>query len=172
MNKVQSILAKVKTNKQKNIQDKMNNIMFAKHLIELVTPISEICKSAALKQVKPTFCTTYERGSSIPLPTNIEVGQNIESWNNLHFASKEKRKQTYDLYIKLMEQEGYTSNTGRCPQLERQSVLLDCEDKLISELTKYTGTSKFDLKNSTMRYEYLNGCKKVLLNNTTSPLAA
>ncbi len=172
MNKIQSRLTTTKADEQKKLHDKLNNMIFAKHLIALVTPISEICKSAALKQVAPTFSCATERGNSIPLPTNINIGQKIESWNNLHFACKDKRKQTYDLYIHFMEQEGYVSNTGRCPQLERQSILLDCEDKLISELTKYTGIDKFDLKNNTMRYEYLNGCRKVLLNNTSTPLAA
>lgn len=172
MNKIQSRLTAIKANEQKRLHDKLNNTIFAKYLIGLVTPISAICKSAALKQVAPTFSCATERGSSIPLPANIHIGQKIESWDNLHFASKEKRKQTYDLYMHFMEQEGYVSNSGRCPQLERESTLLDCEDQLISELTKYTGINKLDLKNSIMRYEYLNGCKKVLLNNTNTPLAA
>ncbi|MDP2565782.1 hypothetical protein [Pseudoalteromonas marina] len=172
MNKIQSKLTEIKTNEQQKLLEKLNNTKFATYLIALVTPISDICKSAALKQVAPTFSSTTDRGSSIPLPANIHIGQKIESWDNLHFANKKKRKQTYDLYMHFMEQEGYDSNTGRCPQLERESALLDCEDKLISELTKYTGVSMSDLKNNTMRYEYLNGCKKVLLNNTKTPLAA
>lgn len=167
MSIIKSILDKINIKREKALASSLNNLILAQQFLDLITPTEQKCKTEALKQVKPKFASIFERGSSIKLPKCFNIGDEIKTWDNLHFADKKTRKKTFDLYISLMEKHEYKSMKGQCPRLERQSTLMDCEDKLISELSKYTGVNAKDLKTDTIRKNYLDGCKNVIKNTST-----